>query len=307
MFELEDLRAFVEVVETGGFGAAGRRLGLSKSMVSRRVARLEAELGARLLSRTTRGVAATAAGMEFKARAQKVLADLQAAREAVAQAEGEIVGKLRIAAPLSFGVTHLASVLAELAERHPKLEIETSYADRHVDLIGERYDAAVRLTTLEDSSLIARRVAAIHGAVLAAPAYLERRGEPQTPDDLADHETLTQGDMAWRLIDASGRPVVVRPQSRFRADNAHALMAAAVAGLGITVLPTFLAGPEIEKGTLVRVLGDYRLPEAGLYVVRPPPREPAPAGVRALTELLVERFGGEPYWDLCAKVRAEAA
>lgn len=307
MFELEDLQAFVEVVETGGFGSAGRRLSLSKSMVSRRVARLEADLGARLLSRTTRGVAVTEAGLEFKLRAEKILADVDAARAAVAQSGGEVVGSLRIAAPLSFGISYLAPVLAELAARHPRLDVQTAYSDRFVDLIGERYDAAIRLSSLEDSSLIARRIAPIQGVVVASPAYLERRGAPQTPEDLLDHETLVQGDMAWKFRDPEGRQSVIRPQSRFRADNAHALMSAALAGLGITLLPTFLAGPEIEKEALIPLLWGYSLPEAGLYVVRPPPREPAPSTVRALTELLVERFGGEPYWDLCAMRRRQAA
>jgi DNA-binding transcriptional LysR family regulator len=307
MLKLEDLQAFVEVVETGGFGSAGRRLGLSKSMVSRRVSRLEAELGARLLSRTTRGVAATEAGLEFKARAEKVLADLADARQGLAQAEGEIVGALRVAVPLSFGVSHLGPVLAELALRHPRLQVQTAYSDRFVDLIGERYDAAIRLTTLEDSSLIARKIAPILGAVVASPDYIARRGAPQTPDELPAHDTVNQGDMVWRFRGPGDRLFTVRPDSRFKADNAHGMMAAAVAGLGVTLLPTFLAGPEIEKGSLVRVLDDYRLPEAGLYVVRPPPREPAPAAVRALTELLLEKFGGEPYWDLCALHQARLA
>lgn len=305
MFELEDLRAFVEVVETGGFGSAGRRLGLSKSMVSRRVARLETELGARLLSRTTRGVAATEAGLEFKGRAQKVLADLEAARDAVAQTGDEVVGSLRIAAPLSFGINHLASIFAELAARHPRLDIQASYSDRFVDLIAERYDVAIRLSSLEDSSLIARRIVPIYAAVVATPDYLARCGAPETPEDLLRHETLVQGDMSWKFRDEAGRQTIIRPESRFRADNAHALMSAALSGLGVTVLPTFLAGAEIEKGTLVPLLMDYRLPEAALYVVRPPPREPAPSAIRALTDLMLERFGGEPYWDVCALHRAK--
>lgn len=307
MFDLEDLQAFVEVVETGGFGSAGRRLSLSKSMVSRRVARLEAELGARLLSRTTRGVAITEAGLEFKLRAERILAEVEAARDAVAQSGDEIVGSLRVAAPLSFGFTHLGPVLAELAARHPRLQIDAAYSDRFVDLIGERYDCAVRLSSLEDSSLIARRIAPIHGAVVASPDYLARRGTPLTPEDLLTHETLVQGAMSWRFTDPAGRVVSIRPEARFRADNAHALMAAALTGLGITMLPTFLCGPEIESGRLVPLLRDFRLPEAGLYVVRPPPRDPAPGKVRALTDLLLEKFGGEPYWDVCAMRRAAAA
>ncbi|WP_332772374.1 LysR family transcriptional regulator [Phenylobacterium sp.] len=314
MMELEDIRAFVEVAEAGGFGRAGQRLELSKSMVSRRVSRLEASLGAQLLSRTTRGVALTEAGAEFKERADRVLAELEAARDSLAQRGEEIVGSLRVAAPLSFGMTHLAPVLAELAVRHPKLSVTASYSDRFVDLIGERFDVAVRVGKLADSSLIARRIAPINAAVVASPAYLERYGTPLTPEDLMDHAALMQGQEAWSFRDGK-KLVTIRPEGRFKADSGQALVAAAVAGLGIAALPTFLAGHAIEAGELVPLLLDYPIPEAGLYVVRPPPAGHMPGKVRALTELLVERFGGEPYWDICheareaykAKMRAGAA
>lgn len=296
--ELDDIRAFVEVAEAGGFGRAGTRLGLSKSMVSRRVARLEAELGAQLLSRTTRGVAVTEAGVEFKEHAERVLAELDAARDALAQQGDEIVGSLRVAAPLSFGMSHLAPVLAELAVRHPKLQIDASYSDRYVDLIGERYDVAVRLGTLEDSSLVARRIAPIKVAVVASPAYLAAHGTPQRPEDLTGCEALMQGSEVWRFQDRR-KTFTLRPEGRFKADNGQALLAAAVAGLGVAMLPTFLVGPAIERGELVPLLLDFPMPEAGLHVVRPPPAGHMPGKVRALTELLIERFGGEPYWDVC--------
>lgn len=300
--ELDDIRAFVEVAEAGGFGRAGQRLALSKSMVSRRVARLEASLGAQLLSRTTRGVALTEAGMEFKEHADRVLAELEAARDSLAQRGEEIVGSLRVAAPLSFGMTHLAPVLAELAVRHPRLAVTASYSDRFVDLIGERFDVAVRLGNLADSSLIARRIAPINAAVVASPAYLERRGTPLTPEDLVGHDALMQGQEAWSFRD--GRKLItIRPEGRFKADSGQALVAAAVAALGIAALPTFLAGHAIEAGELVPLLQDYPIPEAGLYVVRPPPASHMSGKVRALTELLIERFGGEPYWDVCHKAR----
>ena len=300
--ELEDIRAFVEVAEAGGFGRAGQRLALSKSMVSRRVARLEASLGAQLLGRTTRGVALTEAGVEFKERADRVLAELEAARDSLAQRGEEIVGSLRVAAPLSFGMTHLAPVLAELAVRHPKLAVTASYSDRFVDLIGERFDVAVRLGNLQDSSLIARRIAPINAAVVASPAYLERRGTPLTPEDLMGHDALMQGQETWPFRDGK-RLITIRPEGRFKADSGQALVAAAVAGLGVAALPTFLAGHAIEAGELVPLLLDYPIPEAGLYVVRPPPASHMPGKVRALTELLVERFGGEPYWDICHVAR----
>lgn len=305
--DLDDIEAFVEVAESGGFGRAGRRLSQSKSMVSRRVARLEARLGAQLLSRTTRGVALTEAGRDFKERAERMLAEMEAARDALAGGGGEVTGALRISAPLSFGVTHLAPVLAELALRHPRLSVEASYSDRKVDLIAERYDAAIRMGHLEDSSLIARRIAPIRAIVVANPGYLARRGAPRTPKDLEGHEILTQqGAEAWPFQDGR-RQVVVRAESRFKADSGHALAAAAAVGLGIAMIPSFLAAEFIERGELVPLLFDYPVPEAGLYVVRPPPGGMMTGKVRALTEILIERFGGEPSWDACYVARRQAA
>jgi len=305
MMNLEDLQAFVEVCEAGGFGRAGQHLGLSKSMVSRRVSRLEAGLGTQLLSRTTRGVALTEAGVEFKQHADRVLAELEAAREAMAARGDEIVGSLRVAAPLSFGMTHLAPVLAELALRHPRLEVDAAYSDRFVDLIGERFDVAVRLGALRDSSLIARQIAPIRGVAVASAAYLEAHGVPLRPEDLMGHQALLHGPEVWNFRD--GRKLVtIRPEGRFRADNGQALLAAAKAGLGVAVLPTFLAGPALNAGELVPLLLDFPMPEAGLHVVRPPPAGPMTGKVRALTELLLERFGGEPSWDACYAHRKAA-
>ncbi len=174
MQDLNDVRAFLEVSRSGSFGQAARVLGLSKSMVSRRIVRLERSLGAQLLNRTTRGVIVTEAGAIFIGHAERALAELEAAREAVRQEGSEVEGQLRIAAPLSFGTTHLAPALAELALRHPRLRLYTSYSDRRVDLMAERYDVAIRLGSLPDSSLVARRIAPLYGALVASPAYLAK-------------------------------------------------------------------------------------------------------------------------------------
>ncbi|CAN7474186.1 LysR family transcriptional regulator [Phenylobacterium sp. LjRoot164] len=298
MLDLEDIQAFAEVAEAQSFGRAGQRLGLSKSMISRRVARLEAELGTQLLSRTTRGVSVTEAGIEFKERADRVLAELEAARDDLAQRGEEIVGSLRLSAPLSFGMTHLSAVLAELAVRHPKLHLDVSYSDRFVDLIGERYDAAVRIGTLEDSSLVARKIAPIRAALVASPAFLEAHGTPARPEDLDGLPAVTSGVEVWRFLDGK-RTVTVRPEGRFKADNGPAVLAGAAAGLGVAMLPTFLMGPAIDRGEVVPLLLDFPTPPAGLYVVRPPPAAHMSGKVRALTELMLERFGGEPFWDAC--------
>jgi DNA-binding transcriptional LysR family regulator len=202
MSEIDDIRSFVAVVDAGGFGRAAHSLGLAKSIVSRRVARLESDLGTRLLSRTTRGVSATEAGLEFKARGERILSELAEAREAVAQQSEGVAGRLRLAMPLAFGIHHVAPVLAELARRNPRLELDVEASDRHVDLIGERFDAAIRIGALKDSSLIARRIAPVNVAVLGSPNYFARRGRPETPLDLARHECLIYSGTSvpdWRF------------------------------------------------------------------------------------------------------------
>jgi DNA-binding transcriptional LysR family regulator len=210
MSELDDMRAFVEVVESGGFGRAAERLGLSKSIVSRRVTGLEAALGVRLLDRTTRGVAPTPAGEEFKARAERILAEIEEARDVVAESGRAVVGLLRVSAPLSFGLRNVAPLLAEMALRYPKLRIEASYSDRAVDLIAERFDAAIRIGMLRDSTLVARRIAAVHAVIVASPAYLERHGTPRTPTMARRCSPRRSPASAWRRC----RPFSSRRRSR---------------------------------------------------------------------------------------------
>jgi DNA-binding transcriptional LysR family regulator len=288
VFDLEDLRTFVEVADAGGVTPAARRLGLSKSIVSRRLVRLEEELGTQLLTRTTRGAALTEAGATFREHAARVAADLDAAREAISP-DGDVRGLLRVAAPVSFGPTHLAPVLAELARRHPQLRVHAAYADRFVDLVGEGFDAAIRVGHLSDSNLVVRRIASIRGKLVASPAYIEAHGEPKTPEELQDHEAVTHGTETWRLM-SGGKATTVRMTGRFQADNGEALVAAAVAGIGVGAFPDFLIDAQVASGALVPLLVNYPPPEAGLFVLRPPGDFP-PRKVRALIEILVEKFG----------------
>ena len=196
MSELDDIRAFLAVVETGGFGRAAKRLNLAKSIVSRRISRLEAGLGTPLLSRTARGIYPTEAGVEFKESSRRILDELEEARASIAQRSGGVVGRVRLSVPLSFGVLHIAPILGELALQYPKLEIEAEFTDRIVDLTGERFDLAIRIGQLKDSSLVARRIAPIRAVLLASPGYIEEHGAPATPEDLARHECLTTLDRA---------------------------------------------------------------------------------------------------------------
>lgn len=285
--DIEDLRTFVEVAEAGGVSPAARRLGLSKSIVSRRLIRLEAELGVQLLARTTRGAALTEAGLTFKDHAARACAEIDQARETILPA-GELCGRLRIAVPLSFGPTHFAPVLAQMAQRHPQLHIHTSYSDRFVDLIGEGFDCAIRVGYLQDSNLVAKRVGPLYGKLVASPAYIKAHGAPRTPEEIIDHQALMQQTEAWQFMDGE-KTVTVYPRGRFKADNAVALTAAALAGLGIGWLPDGITHDHLASGALVSVMTDYPPPPAGIYVIRPPGQHPS-RKVRILTEMLVECF-----------------
>jgi DNA-binding transcriptional LysR family regulator len=288
MLDQEDLQTFIEVADAGGVSPAARRLGVSKSIVSRRLFRLESELGVQLLARTTRGAALTEAGVTFREHAARACAEIDLARETILPA-GDLRGRLRIAAPLSFGPTHLAPVLAELANRHPRLHVHTSYSDRFMDIIGEGFDVAVRVGYLSDSNLIARHIGPIYGKLLASPDYIKRQGVPNTPDELLNHEALMQGTETWRFRDGE-KVISVHPQGRFKADNGPALAAAAVAGIGVALLPDFLTDDYVASGALVPVMTLYPVTEGGIFVVRAPGAHPA-RKIRVLTELLIEYFG----------------
>jgi DNA-binding transcriptional LysR family regulator len=285
--DLADLETFVAVADTGGVSGAARRLNLPKSIVSRRLARLEKELGAQLLTRTTRGAALTEAGSTFREHAARVVAEMDAARDSLAP-EGELRGLLRIAAPLSFGTTHVAPVIAEFARRHSQLQITTAYGDRFVDLIADGFDLAIRLGWLPDSTLVARRIGPMTGRMVASPAYIAAHGAPKSLDDIANHAALMQGTEFWRVRDGD-RVVALHPRGRFKADNGQALVSAVLAGLGIAMLPDFLIDAHVASGALVTLLPQYPMPEAGLYVVRPPGERPS-RKVRVFTEFLAEHL-----------------
>lgn len=289
--DIEELRTFVEVADAGGVTPAARRLGVSKSIVSRRLARLEAVLGVQLLARTTRGAALTEAGATFRDHAAKVCAEIDVARETILPA-GDLRGRLRVAVPLTFGPTHLAPVFAEMARRYPHLHIHTCYSDRFVDIIAEGYDCAIRLGHLQDSNLVARRVGPIYGIVVAGPDYIKAHGSPETPDELLTHQVLMQGTESWQFMDGE-KPIILRPQGRFKADNGTALVAAALANLGIAMLPEGLVHEHLVSGALVPVMTRYPVREAGIFVVRPPGQHPA-RKIRVLTEMLIECFGKGP-------------
>jgi len=294
--DIEDLETFVAVADAGGVSAAARRLGVSKSIVSRRLFRLEAELGVQLLARTTRGAALTEAGITVREHAARASAEIDTAKETIIPT-GELRGRLRVAMPLTFGPTHFAPVLAEMARQHPQLHIHTSYSDRFVDLIAEGFDCAIRGAYLQDSNLIAKRIGPIHGKLVASPDYIEVHGSPESPDELVTHQALMQGTEAWQFMDGS-KIVTVQPQGRFKGDSATVLAAAAAAGLGIAWLPDCITHEYVASGALVPIMTRYPVPPGAAYVVRPPGQHPT-RKVRALTEMLIEYFKRNPeLWGI---------
>jgi DNA-binding transcriptional LysR family regulator len=294
------MRSFATVVEEGSFAAAAARLGLSRAAVSRQVIELEGHLGARLLNRTTRRVAATEVGRDYHARCHRILDELAEAEQSVASLQAEPRGVLKANAPMSFGIRHLAPVIAAFAARCPDVRVVLSLNDRFVDLIEEGYDLAIRIGALRDSSLIARRLAPSKGLVCASPAYLTRRGRPRTPGELGNHSCLQYSYLAsgatWKLRDSEGDEHSLRVSGPLCANNGDVLRQAALDGLGIAMLPTFLVGEDIRSGRLRRVLVDYAPPEMAIHAVYPPGRYLAPK-VRSFIDFLAERFGPRPYWE----------
>ena len=294
--DIEDLQTFVAVADAGGVSAAARRLGVSKSVVSWRLFRIEVELGIQLLARTTRGAALTEAGVTFRDHAARASAEMDAAKEAILP-DGDLRGRLRIAMPFTFGPTHFAPVIAEMAKRHPRLHIHTSYNDRFVDLIAEGFDCAIRVGYLQDSNLIAKRVGPIYGKLLASPTYIKLHGAPETPKEVINHRALMQGTETWQFTDGD-RIVTVQPQGSFKADNAMALAAAAAAGLGIAWLPDCITYDYVASGALMPIMTGYPPPSAAAYVVRPPGQHPT-RKIRILTEMMTEYFKRNPdLWGL---------
>lgn len=300
MDRLAALEAFVRVAEARSFSEAGRRLGASKSVISRQVSALEAELGVRLFQRTTRSLTLTEAGEGYFQRTARILADLDEANAMVSNLQAAPRGRLRVNAPMSFGFLHLGAAIPDFVARYPEVDVDMTMSDRFVDLIEEGFDVAVRIARLTDSSLIARRLAPMRLVVCASPDYLARRGTPHKPADLAAHECLSYGNIAptdeWRLKDADGQPLTVEVKGRLRANNGDALRAAALKGLGVIYQPTFMVGDDLRAGTLVEVMHGYARTDSAVHAVYPHARHLSPK-VRAFVDFLAERFGPNPYWD----------
>jgi DNA-binding transcriptional LysR family regulator len=295
MDRLAAIEAFVRVADSGSFSDAARRLNLSKSVVSRQVAALEADLGVRLLHRTTRSLTLTEAGRAFHDKATRILSDVDEAVTSVSRLQQAPRGRLRISAPTNFGIHHLVPAVPQFLDRYPEVELDLVLNDRFVDLVDEGFDVAVRVGRLADSSLVSRRLAPFRAEVCASPAYLAAHGAPASPDDLAGRACLTYSYLdpvdEWSFATADGKPWPVTVHGRLRVNNADALRVAALHGLGLAYLPTFLVGDDLEAGTLVAVLQDYMPRRQGraIHAVYPHARHLSPK-VRAFVDFLAERF-----------------
>jgi DNA-binding transcriptional LysR family regulator len=291
--KVASLRAFVKVVETGSFAEAGRQLRLSRSAISKYVAELEQNLGVQLLNRTTRHASPNESGQLYFERALTVLSELDAADQAVAQAESTPRGLLRINAPMSFGTLRLGPAIAGFMEKYPEVRLQLVLSDELLDPVQDGFDVTLRIAELESSSLIARKITPIERAVCASPEYLARHGTPVHPRDLHDHVSLTYGYLLtgnqWKLTGSDGDHWI-QPSWSLCVNNAEVLRDAAIRGRGIALIPNFIAGDALENGTLQAVLKDYQAPPLALYAIYPPTRHLS-VKVRLLIDFLVERFG----------------
>lgn len=295
---LDDMQVFAKVVEAGSFTGAGRLLGLPKSTVSRRLAELEAGLGARLLERTTRRLRLTEVGETYHAACVRVMAEAEAAQQAVMETRRAPHGVLRITAPQVFGEAFMTPVIATFLAQWPAVEVDVVLTDQILDLVANRIDLAIRAGQMPDSSFIARKLGSADSICCASPAYLEARGAPRVPTDLEGHDCLMlrlgSQKPRWTFTGPDGE-ISVLVEGRFRVNSFPMVHQAALAGLGIARMPTFLCANDLASGRLVPLLDGYSSPAGSLFAVFPSSRHLSPK-VRAFLDLLFEHFGDAPPW-----------
>lgn len=298
MDKFDAMGAFAKVVASGSYAEAGRRLGLTRSAVSKGVIELENDLGVRLLDRTTRRVTPTEAGLAYYERCVAILALVQETEEQVSRLHDEPKGVLRINGPLSFGTLYLGKLAAEFMSRYPELRVELSLTDRYIDPLEEGVDVTLRIGALKDSSLIARRISSTRMMIVASPDYLRTYGTPRTPTELAAHRCLTYGHTTslqrWSLVD-SGKISKKSVGSCMASTNGDVLRDAAVAGIGITLLPEFIVGPDVAAGRLRSIMPKHVPADLEIHALYAPNRYLA-AKTRVFIDFLVQKFGKKPDW-----------
>jgi len=299
MGQLEDMSAFVRIVEAGGITRAAQQLGIAKSAVSRRLVDLEGRLGVALLQRTTRRSSLTEAGERYFQRAQAILADVSELNADTADSGMKLTGNLKIAVPHIFGLRHLAPAINEFALNHQGLNFHLDFSDRQVDLIEEGFDLAIRIANLQDTSHIARKIAPIRMILCASPDYLARAGTPKSPQDLKSHAGLhytLAPTASWTFVTPAGKSVTGSVKTRLSANSGEFLTDAAINGEGLILMPTFIAWQALNAEKLVPVMADHQIQPLTAYALYPQTRHLS-RRVRALIDFLVKRFEGKPYWD----------
>jgi len=299
MGQLENMQVFVRIVEAGSITKAAEQLNLAKSAVSKRLGDLETRLGSKLINRTTRTSSLTDAGNQYYQRVKLLIGEVDSLNGDMACKTQVLSGSLRLAVPLSFGISHLTPAIDVFMRQHPDLHIEIDFSDRKVDIIEGGYDLAFRIGSLPDSGLQARKITPIKHAICASPSYLKRQGMPTTPKELATHKIVKYGNWplaGMPLLDSTGQQHLVNMDACLTANNGDAMKQIALSGHGIVMLPTFIVWDALAKGDLVPILENYSLATMHAYAVYPSTRY-LPRKVRSLIDFLVERFGDNPYWD----------
>lgn len=300
MNEFSQIRTFVTLVECHSISKAAEKMDVAVSAVSRRLKELESSLGVQLIQRTTRKMHLTEVGEKFYRRCGSLLDDLEEAKQEASDTATALSGTLRIATPLSFGVAHLSPAIAAFMHLHPQIKIDLDMSDRRIDLVEEGLDLAIRIGKLEDSTLMARKLASVRHVVCASPDFFNRYGTPETPQDLSDMPALCYGNLrqpgTWQYRDKENKAASVKVPIRMQATNGDALVEAAVAGLGILCEPSFIVHGAVERGVLTPVLTDLQWYAMNIYAVYPQSKH-LPARVRVFIDFLASHFGDTPYWE----------
>ncbi|MFY9180035.1 MAG: LysR substrate-binding domain-containing protein [Venatoribacter sp.] len=293
-FDLNEMAIFAHVVEAGSFTGAAKNLGLPKSTVSRKITQLEERLGVRLIQRTTRSLRLTDIGDSYYKHCSRILKDIDEANIAVTQMQNTPMGTLRIAAPVLFGSTVLASLVAAYMEEHPQVDIELNLSDARIDLIQDGMDVAFRVGKLEDSSLIGRFLGDVRGVLCASPDYIKRHGMPKDPNDLANHSLLT-ANMApvWEMKSPEGERISYSVKARLTVNDFASLYILALSGAGIAPLPMLMANAALESGDLVQVLADWPTDSRAIHILYPSNRHLS-IKVRSFVDFVIERLRPEP-------------
>lgn len=301
MDRIEDIRLFLRVLDLGSISAAARTLDVSAAVASQRLKRLEEALGVRLLQRSTRQLKVTPEGEALAERGRPLIEDLEALAGDLRRSAEEVSGTLRVTLPAAFGRQYISPFMPEFLVRHPRLKLSLDMRDAMVDLVAEGFDLGLRIGTLDDSSLIARRLSDNRRVLCASPAYLARRGAPQTPGELEQHDCLLMVGAKgprdrWTLTAPDGGEITVRVRGPLESNMGEVIRDAALAGLGISLFSTWHVCDDLKAGRLEPVLPDHRLPDSGIYAVMPQRRLMLPR-VRAFIDFVVEKFGEVPPWE----------